>query len=316
MSKIYDILIIGGGPAGLSTASSIVRQNHSTLVLDSQTYRNAKSDHMHTIPTWDHKSPAEFRAAATQEFGRYGTVRVENAEVKSVKKIEGGGFEANGAEGEVWKAKKLVLATGMIDEFPDIMGYEECWVLGIFHCLYCRGWEERNATSSGILCEGDMANVMVDLHVARQALQLTKEVTMYTLGNEQLAKEINAATASYPQMKADPRNISKLTKGPNSSEVVIHFEDGTTKTEGFLSHKPKSKLRGDLANQLGLEINDKGVIQVYPPFNETSVSGVFACGDCAAPMQTVTQAIYSGTLCGAGAPLQLQAETYGQKPLF
>lgn len=131
MSKIYDILIIGGGPAGLSTASSIVRQNHSTLILDSQTYRNAKSDHMHTIPTWDHKSPAEFRAAATQEFERYGTVTVENAEVKSARKMEDGSFEVNGIKGEVWQGRKVVLATGMDDEFPDIAGYEECWISGM-----------------------------------------------------------------------------------------------------------------------------------------------------------------------------------------
>jgi thioredoxin reductase len=185
-----------------------------------------------------------------------------------------------------------------------------------FHCLYCHGWEERDAVSSGILCDGDVGSVPIALHLARQALRLSKEVTMYTLGNEQLANDITSAVASVPQMKVDSRVVKKLVKGPNRADVILHFEDGTTTTEGFLTHKPKFRQRSPFAEQLGLELAPGGTIKVNPPFNQTSMKGVFGAGDAANPMQTTTQAIFSGTACGGGAPLQLQAETFGQKAIF
>lgn len=157
---------------------------------------------------------------------------------------------------------------------------------------------------------------MVALHLARQALQLSKEVTMYTLGNEELASDITSVIASIPQMKVDSRAVKKLVKGPLRSEVILHFEDGTTSTQGFLTHKPKFSQRSPFAEQLGLDLTPQGTIKVNPPFNQTSMRGVFSAGDAANPMQTVTQAIFSGTACGGGAPLQLQADTYGQQGLF
>ncbi|KAF2654216.1 FAD/NAD(P)-binding domain-containing protein [Lophiostoma macrostomum CBS 122681] len=313
-----DILIIGGGPAGLSAASSIVRQSHTTTILDSGTYRNDASHHMHTLPTWDHREPSEFRAAAIKDFERYGTVSVERATVELVKKDENKGvFEATTTDGRTFAAKKLILATGVEDVFPDIPGYSECWVSGIFHCLYCHGWEESGAESSGMLAEGDTGAVLPVLHFARQGLTISKHVTLYTNGNEQLASELKTALAAAPApMTVDSRKITKIAKGPLRAQVGLHFSDGSEKNEAFLAHKPKFRLRGQIAEQLGCERTSMGTVKVSPPFNQTSVKGVFAAGDCANPMQTITQALFSGTAVGGGAPLQLQAEMWNQEAIF
>ena len=130
MSSPYDIIIIGGGPAGLSAASTIVRQDHRTLLLDSGDYRNKESKHMHTVPTWDHQDPATFRAAAKKDLGRYGTVEMQEVEVQTVKRDENGTIQVFGG-GTSWIGKKLILATGVEDVFPDIPGYKECWVQGM-----------------------------------------------------------------------------------------------------------------------------------------------------------------------------------------
>lgn len=132
MATTSDILIIGGGPAGLSAASSIVRQSHTTTILDSGTYRNGLSPYMHTLPTWDHKKPAEFREAAKKDFERYGTITVENAEVKTLKQTDEGSFEATTTDGRVFVGRKLILCTGVEDIYPDIEGYAECWVSGMY----------------------------------------------------------------------------------------------------------------------------------------------------------------------------------------
>jgi thioredoxin reductase len=131
MASLADILVIGGGIAGLSAAATIVRQDHNTVVLDSQKYRNAGSQYMHTLATWDHRSPEDWRAAARKDFERYGTVTVENEDVVKVEKLRDGIFKASAASGKTWTARKLILATGVEDVFPDIPGYAESWISGM-----------------------------------------------------------------------------------------------------------------------------------------------------------------------------------------
>ncbi|KAF2014416.1 FAD/NAD(P)-binding domain-containing protein [Aaosphaeria arxii CBS 175.79] len=317
MGSLVDVLIVGGGVAGLSAASTIVRQDHSVLVLDSQQYRNGGSKHMHTVPTWDHRNPADWRAAAKNDFERYGTVSIEQEEAVKAEQLEDELFKVTAASGKHWKAKKLILATGVEDVLPDIPGYSECWISGIFHCLYCHGWEEKGVSSSGGLAIGESASVPVSLHIARQALRFSKKVTIYTDGNTQLTDDLESAlkTSAAP-MEIDARKITRVEKSPTRAEVTLYFKDGVSKTEGFLFGKPPTKLRGDLHTQLGLAMTPKGTIVVNPPFNQTSMKGIFAAGDCASPMQTVTTAQASGTNAGAGAPLQLQAEMWEQTPIF
>ncbi|RYP79919.1 hypothetical protein DL770_006458 [Monosporascus sp. CRB-9-2] len=290
MAYEYDIIVIGGGRSGLSTVSTIVRQSHKTVLFDSGEYRNALSKHMRTVPTWDHQDPARFRAASRVDFNRYGSVTVENVEIENIKKRDDGLSEAT-ADRKTWTGKKLILATGIEDVFPDIPGYAECWVSAIFHCLFYHGWEETGAASSGILAVGDVGAADPALHFARQALRISGRVTLYADGDEGLAKELAATLESAPApMTVDSRKIAKR----------------------LLAHKPEHKLRGNLARQLGIEITPRNVLQISPPFNQTNVKGVFAAGDDA----ELYWALYVGTLAGAGAPPQIQAETYNQKGVF
>ncbi|ORY12583.1 hypothetical protein BCR34DRAFT_624223 [Clohesyomyces aquaticus] len=317
MNHDYDIIIIGGGPAGLSAATGIVRQDHKTVLFDSGKYRNALSKHMHTVPTWDHRDPSDFRAAAKEDFKRYGSITIENIELESLKRRDDGLFEAT-ANQKTWTGKKVVLATGVEDVFPAIPGYADCWVTGIFHCcLYCHGWEEKGASSAGVLAEGDLGTVVSALTIARQALRMSEQVTLYTNGNEQLAKELtNELKINPAPIKVDARTITELVKAPQRARITLHFEDNDSMTEGFLAHKPKTKLRGSLAQQLGHDLTPMNFIRTAPPFNQTSINGVFAAGDCCTPMHTVTSAIYTGGCTGGGAPLQMQAELYNQKSIF
>lgn len=132
-SKLYDVIIIGGGPGGLTAASFLARQAYSTLVFDSRQYRNEKSSHMHTIPGWDHVSPAEFRAKSRSDLEkRYPMIEFKDATVGKVRKGEDGIFEAEIEGGEVFRGRKLGLATGvrdLVEEEPK--GFAECWTKGM-----------------------------------------------------------------------------------------------------------------------------------------------------------------------------------------
>ncbi|KNG82810.1 thioredoxin reductase GliT-like protein [Aspergillus nomiae NRRL 13137] len=307
---LYDVLIIGGGPAGLSVATGLARQLYRAVVFDSGVYRNALSNHMHNVATWDHSSPADFRREARERIlARYDTIRFEDLEIKRVQKTSEGYFKAFDARDGVWTGRKLVLANGVRDVFPDIDGYRECWGTGIFHCLFCHGYEERGCASAGLLAVGDVAEPRAAMHFARMARRFSTTVTVYTDGAEELAHTLEES-ASGTGIKVDRRKISKLVKGPGASDVQIVFEDGTQVTEGFLTHKPKTESNAPFAEQLGLQLAPTADIETTAPFYSTSVPGVFAAGDCAVPVKVVAMAMASGVSVAGGLAGQLQDELY------
>lgn len=127
-SSPVDMLIIGGGPAGLATAVGVARNQHTAIVFDSGEYRNEGVSHFHLLPTWDNKSPQEFRAAARQNtLDNYSTISYVDTKIEQVKEIKDGFFEVKNGDGKSWFGKSLVLATGIQDIFPDIEGYGDCW---------------------------------------------------------------------------------------------------------------------------------------------------------------------------------------------
>ncbi|KAJ3129877.1 hypothetical protein HK100_008367 [Physocladia obscura] len=333
MNFITSVLVIGGGPAGLSAALALGRQLHHTVLFDSGIYRNAAADNMHNFVSWDHEPPTYFRAKARENLvSRYSEfIRIENTCVTSLKKNAENFFEAQDANGRVWLGKKVILAMGSTDLFPDTIGYQDCWAYGIFHCLYCHGFEELGSKSVGILAIDACAVPEIALHLTQMAGQLTNIVTIYTNGNHALAETLSAKLETEASFKISVRinstHIVRLTKTDaevaratknvdNSGRVNIHFEDGTTAIEGFLVHSPKTKLSGmHLIEQLGLEVSGLGDLSTSLPFLQTSLHGVFAAGDCMTSMKSVASAVSNGCLAGVGAGFQLNAEKHGTKSM-
>ncbi|KAJ3508426.1 hypothetical protein NM208_g15824 [Fusarium decemcellulare] len=132
-TKIYDVLIIGGGPAGLSMAAALARQVYTAVVFDSGVYRNAPTKHMHNLIGFDHEDPAVFRAKAREGLQkRYESIEFKSVKVETVRKLESGIFEAVDSQGTVYQGKKLGLGTGVrdiLDDQPE--GYGDCWGRGM-----------------------------------------------------------------------------------------------------------------------------------------------------------------------------------------
>lgn len=373
--KLYDVLIVGGGPAGLAMAVGLARQVYSALVLDSGEYRNARAAHMHTVPGFDHASPASFRDKTRRDLlERYASVEFRSATVTRLRRIQrapasqspsaasnttaaaavapaaaneatsdgkdasSGGewlFEATDEQGNVYTGRKLGLGTGVRDVFPrDIPGYDECWGRGIFHCMFCHGFEERGAESAGVLAAGMMTSADMLAHIAPMVKRLARSVTVYTNGDEDLAaatrgklhsgkirfdtrRIARVALAHPPKLHhhhhhhQDEEEDSSSSDDAASTAVTLHFDDGTSATEGFVANHPAVQQRaGNLVAELGLQVGAAGEVRVRAgPGNEAEgVDGCFVAGDMATPMRSVVKALEMGTFAAAGLVAAMNAE--------
>lgn len=130
---LFDVLIIGAGPSGLSAATGLARQLHTAVVFDSGVYRNAKTNHMHNVLGWDHRNPTDLRAAGRADLSnRYSTIQFQNTSIETIWRLDDKQlFEARDAHGKQWYGRKVVLATGVRDIPLEIEGYSECWANGM-----------------------------------------------------------------------------------------------------------------------------------------------------------------------------------------
>ncbi|KAF4969045.1 hypothetical protein FSARC_3699 [Fusarium sarcochroum] len=313
LRNVLDVLIIGGGPAGLSAALSLGRVLRSVALFDSSEYRNFATSHAHTIPTHDHKNLAVIRNEMAAEIkAKYKTVLFTSTAARSVRDTNTV-FEVEDATGRCWKGRKLILATGSRDLLPDIPGYKEAWGKDIFHCLLCRGFEEAGIANAAVLITSDNpADIDQAVIYAYTARQFTLDIAFLTNGLHQIEEHAKIVAAKAKGFKIDNRPIQSLKKADPGSLMTVEFVGGAKSSYGFMVHKPRTVTRGSLAEQLGLDMTPGGEISITSQLQETSKRGVFAAGDCATVLKQVAIGMGHGVAAGIGANVQIVEEDISQ----
>ena len=309
-SHLFDALIIGAGPAGLSAALALCRMKRTSVVFSTDTFRNDAAHRAHTVLSRDHQPPSEIRRIGREQIEAYGTTAFEERAVLKARKTEVG-FEVEDETGEVWKGRKVVLAMGARDVLPteqDLEGYAECWGQSIYQCLFCDGLE-RSEKPAGMLGWGGMSSHILGL------LSLLGVPKITILGNGPLNLEDENQRKALEVTKArgtvvDKRRIRRLVHLPDEEGIEIQFEDGESERVGFLQHSPPTEVVGaNLARDLGVEVLDDGrggtQLKRNEPFGETNINGVFAAGDAGTLLKQVTIAMQQGTGAGAAIAMQL-----------
>lgn len=326
-ASLFDALIIGAGPAGLSAALGLARVRGTSVVFSDGTFRNAKGRHAHNVISRDHQSAREIRRLGREDIERYGTALFVDRAVARARKVEGAGvFEVEDMSGEKWRGKKVVLATGSRDEVEkDIEGYEECWGTSIHQCLFCDGIE-MNDLPAGVLGFQPPA---LALHNVGLILQMgCPGVTIFGNGkldppDEQTTKSLETAKAMGA--KVDERAIAKLVELGERQGLEIRFKDGSSTRVGFLSHKPITRPSArHIAEELGVDIVSDGfggeILQRSEPFGESNVQGVFVAGDAGVMIkafaQAMTQGLAAGVAVASGLVTELEQQSVGQSKVI
>jgi thioredoxin reductase len=251
----YDVVVVGGGAAGLSGALMLGRSRRSVLVIDSGEPRNAPAAGVHGFLTRDGLSPAELLAAGRAEVRAYG-VKVRRGRVISAARSEDG-FVVTLDDARTVAARRLLVATGLIDELPDIPGVRERWGRDVLHCPYCHGWEVQDQ-AIGILGTGPMA-----VHGASLFRQLSADVILFQhtappLSEEQ-AEQLTARGITVVEGEVAALDIQ------DDRLTGVRLRSGECIPRQAVVVAPRFTARGGVLTSLGLEPTTSPPMPPEPP---------------------------------------------------
>lgn len=298
--KKFDGIIIGGSYSGLAAAMALGRALKKVLIIDNGKPCNAPTPHSHNFLTQDGKTPSEIATLAKQQVELYDTVSFFNGLATNGRKTKEG-FEIQVASGETFRASKLIFATGIKDNLPNIEGIEACWGISMLHCPYCHGFEVRNE-KTGILGNGEHA-----YELAKLISNWTNDLTVYTNGKSLLTVEQTQKLSNH-QINIAEKEIQRLEHKNGYLQKII-FKDGTKTEVKAMYSRNSFEQHCTIPESLGCELDDEGYIKVNP-FQETSVDGVFACGDNTTRLRTVANAVAMGTTAGMTASKKMILEQF------
>ncbi|MDM1020218.1 NAD(P)/FAD-dependent oxidoreductase [Acinetobacter sp. VNK23] len=284
----YDVAIIGGSYAGLAAAMPLARARRNVVIIDAGQRRNRFAEYSHGFLTQDGTKASEIAQIAKEQVLAYKTVQWEAGSVKRIERVNDGFAVCIDANRSV-TARRLIIAAGITDQLPEISGLAERWGKTIFHCPYCHGYE---------LNQGKIGIIASSEHSAHMAMMLpdwgktTIFINDYPVPDELLV-----------QLKArgvhiENRAIQEIT---GQSDVVL--ADGSVIQLDGIFATTKCTIAQDWIFKLGCEIEQNAMGEAIKTnsMKETSVAGIFACGDVARLGSSVPLAVGDGTMAGAAA---------------
>lgn len=298
--KDFDVIIIGGSYAGLAAAMALGRALRKVLIIDSEKPCNRQTPHSHNFLTQDGKTPKEIATIAKQQVARYDTIEFLNALATNASKTENG-FEIQTSSGGIFTATKLIFATGIKDEMPNINGFSECWGISVLHCPYCHGYEVRNETT-GILGNGEYG-----FEFSKLISNWTKDLTLFTNGKSTLTTE-QAASLERHHIKIVEQEIGELEHINGQLQNIIFKDDSKKAVKAIYTRLPFEQ-HCPIPEQLGCELTEDGYIKISTSY-ETTMKGIYACGDNVSRMRTVANAVAMGTTTGMMINKELVEETF------
>lgn len=295
----YDVVIIGGGAAGLSAAVTLGRSLRSVLVVDAGDPRNAPSAGAHNVLGREGIAPLELLATGRREAEHYGVgIRPDRAVAA---RRHDDDIEVDLAGGESVRGRRLLLATGLRDELPDVPGLREFWGRSVLHCPYCHGWEVRGRRI------GVLGTTPMSVHQALLFRQLSDDVTLFrhTMSDPEPQAWDQLSAMGIPVVDG----VVQAVHGSDGALRAVVVEDGPEVDLDALAVAPRFVARAELYEQLGgtLTEHPMGVFVESGPMGRTDIPGVWAAGNVNDLGATVAASSAAGVSTAAGINADLIA---------
>jgi thioredoxin reductase len=291
---LYDVVVVGGGAAGLSAALVLGRARRRVAVVDAGAPRNAPAAHMHGFLSRDGMPPADLLQAGREEVKAYG-VELIPGRVLSLER----GFSVRLAEGEALEARRLLIATGATDDLPTITGVRERWGRDFLHCPYCHGWEVRGRPL-GVVRTGPGS-----VEHAQLLRQWSDDVIFFAHG--QGLTEVERGQLRARAIQVVEGEVQRLVVEEDRLTGVA-LVDGRVFDRAAVFVRPNMRPRLDgLLEGIGCELDELGFV-VVDGTGRTSAAGVWAAGNVANPRAQVITAAGEGSAAAIAVNADLVEE--------
>lgn len=299
MSSEWDVVVVGGGAAGLSAALMLGRARRRTLVIDAGSPRNRFAAHMHGVLGHEGLDPRELLARGRAEVQRYG-VEVREGSVERVDDVDAG-LAVTTRDGATVTARAVIVATGLSDTLPDVPGLAEHWGTRVLHCPYCHGWEVRDQRL-GVLLTSPLG-----VHQAELVRQWSSRVTVLTVGSVALdhqaehrlrARGTRIVTGDVVEVRPAGEGLALRTAAGEEVEVDALFTaPAAVPHDAFLAHLALDRTEGPAGSVLAVDATGR-----------TSHPRVWAAGNVVDPRANVPASMGAGSFTGGAVNGALVAD--------
>jgi thioredoxin reductase len=300
-THMYDVLIVGAGPAGLNAALILGRSRRRVLVCDSGQPRNAPSRGVNGFLSRDGVDPHELRRLGREQLGPYDGVEVRDGKVDDVQGLDGR-FEAVLADGTRLEARKVLLATGLELDFPKVEGLADLYGRGVYDCPYCDGWDHRDQPIA-VLGPGKRGHGF-----AIELLGWSRDLVLLTGGPADL-DDAHRRKLDRHGIRLIEKEVTAVEGGHDGLER-IRFADGAELARRALFFCPEDRHISPLVERLGCELMDSGIADASA-YGKTNVPGVYIAGDASRRVHFAIVAAAEGAMAGFALNTELLHEDLG-----
>ncbi|MCY0976934.1 NAD(P)/FAD-dependent oxidoreductase [Chryseobacterium wangxinyae] len=298
-NKIFDVIVIGGSYSGLSAALALGRFCRDILILDHNFPTNRSSRNTQNFLTQDGAKRKELVVRTKEQILKYPSITfLTDFAIEGERTADR--FLIKTEKGDFFTSKKLIFATGVQDMLPEIQGFKECWGTSVIHCPYCHGYELRNLKTV-IFGSSEFAfNTAALIHT------LTSDLTIVTKSLSDFT-DVQLENLRHYNIRVFESAVTEIQHYQGRMNKIKLKNKNVLDAQVLYTSLPFSQ-SSKIPQQLGCKITDAGLISINHE-QQTTISGVYACGDNSSGMRSVARAVYTGSLAGAVVNRELSKES-------